>query len=96
MILGGSCHCVYCSWQLASAGLATSTIHPTPAVLCLLRNTQLSAWAPTAVVSMCMSAVSRGLPVPHIGWNTLEQLRASDLLAAAAPSDRVYYVHSYR
>ncbi|KAF6260117.1 hypothetical protein COO60DRAFT_1294530 [Scenedesmus sp. NREL 46B-D3] len=39
---------------------------------------------------------NRGLPVPHIGWNTLEQLRASDLLAAAAPSDRVYFVHSYR
>uniref|UniRef100_A0A383VTI8 Imidazole glycerol phosphate synthase hisHF n=2 Tax=Tetradesmus obliquus TaxID=3088 RepID=A0A383VTI8_TETOB len=39
---------------------------------------------------------SRGLPVPHIGWNTLDQLRASDLLASAAPSDRVYYVHSYR
>lgn len=38
----------------------------------------------------------RGLPVPHIGWNTLDQLRASDLLASAAPSDRVYYVHSYR
>jgi hypothetical protein len=43
-----------------------------------------------------VSHFCRGLPVPHIGWNTLDQLRASDLLAAAAPSDRVYYVHSYR
>jgi hypothetical protein len=40
--------------------------------------------------------VSKGLPVPHIGWNTLHQARSSDLLAAVAPTDRVYYVHSYR
>lgn len=40
--------------------------------------------------------VSRGLPVPHIGWNTLEQLKSSELLAAVAPSDRVYFVHSFR
>eukprot|EP00775_Hariotina_reticulata_P003003 gene3003-3284_t len=39
---------------------------------------------------------SKGLPVPHIGWNTQEQKRSSDLLAAVAPSDRVYFVHSYR
>jgi glutamine amidotransferase/cyclase len=39
---------------------------------------------------------SKGLPVPHIGWNTLEQKRSSDLLAAVAPSDRAYFVHSFR
>jgi imidazoleglycerol phosphate synthase glutamine amidotransferase subunit HisH len=39
---------------------------------------------------------AKGLPVPHIGWNTLQQLRSSDLLAAVAPTDRVYFVHSFR
>lgn len=39
---------------------------------------------------------TRGLPVPHIGWNTLEQRRPSELLAGVGPSDRVYFVHSYR
>eukprot|EP00879_Flechtneria_rotunda_P014163 GHRR01014799.1.p1 GENE.GHRR01014799.1~~GHRR01014799.1.p1 ORF type:complete len:320 (+),score=66.67 GHRR01014799.1:173-1132(+) len=39
---------------------------------------------------------ARGLPVPHIGWNTLEQLNSSDLLSGVATSDRVYFVHSYR
>ncbi|KAF8059384.1 HISN4 [Scenedesmus sp. PABB004] len=39
---------------------------------------------------------ARGLPVPHIGWNSLRQARSSDLLAGAAPTDRVYFVHSFR
>lgn len=39
---------------------------------------------------------AKGLPVPHIGWNTLRQARSSDLLAAVAPTDRVYFVHSFR
>jgi hypothetical protein len=39
---------------------------------------------------------AKGLPVPHIGWNTLHQLHSSDLLAAVAPTDRVYFVHSFR
>jgi glutamine amidotransferase/cyclase len=37
-----------------------------------------------------------GLPVPHIGWNTLEQKHTSDLLSTVGPSDRVYFVHSFR
>ncbi|KAK9790518.1 hypothetical protein WJX73_005965 [Symbiochloris irregularis] len=36
-----------------------------------------------------------GLPVPHIGWNTLEQRRPSSLLADL-DHRRVYFVHSYR
>ena len=38
---------------------------------------------------------SLGLPVPHIGWNDLEQTRPSSLLGAVG-SQRVYFVHSYR
>jgi hypothetical protein len=37
-----------------------------------------------------------GLPVPHIGWNTLEQRRPSELLGGVGPTERVYFVHSYR
>jgi imidazole glycerol phosphate synthase glutamine amidotransferase subunit len=39
---------------------------------------------------------ARGLPVPHIGWNTICAARPSRLLAATAPEERVYFVHSYR
>jgi glutamine amidotransferase len=34
-------------------------------------------------------------PVPHMGWNQLEPLRADALLAGIAPADYVYFVHSY-
>jgi imidazole glycerol-phosphate synthase len=37
-----------------------------------------------------------GLPVPHIGWNTLTQRRPSKVLSAVAAEDRVYFVHSFR
>ncbi|GBF88110.1 imidazole glycerol phosphate synthase, chloroplastic [Raphidocelis subcapitata] len=37
-----------------------------------------------------------GLPVPHIGWNTLEQRRGSALLGGVGAGERVYFVHSYR
>jgi len=36
-----------------------------------------------------------GLPVPHIGWNTLNVLRTSPLLANFTRDDYVYYVHSF-
>lgn len=36
-----------------------------------------------------------GLPVPHIGWNDLQQTRPSTLLSAVG-DQRLYFVHSYR
>jgi len=36
-----------------------------------------------------------GLPVPHMGWNTLNILRPSPLLSDFTEDDYVYYVHSY-
>lgn len=37
-----------------------------------------------------------GLKVPHIGWNSLDFVKASDsLLRESQPGDFVYYVHSY-
>jgi imidazole glycerol-phosphate synthase subunit HisH len=36
-----------------------------------------------------------GLPVPHMGWNTLVTLRDDPLLDGLTSSDYVYFVHSY-
>jgi glutamine amidotransferase len=36
-----------------------------------------------------------GLTVPHMGWNTLDPTRASDLLADLPGEGYVYFVHSY-
>ena len=36
-----------------------------------------------------------GRPVPHMGWNTLEVVRESALLAGIGPADYAYFVHSY-
>jgi imidazole glycerol-phosphate synthase subunit HisH len=34
-------------------------------------------------------------PVPHMGWNQMEALRKDKLLEGIAPTDYVYFVHSY-
>ncbi len=36
-----------------------------------------------------------GLPVPHMGWNTLVTLRDDPLLEGITSSDYVCFVHSY-
>lgn len=36
-----------------------------------------------------------GLPVPHMGWNTVNVLHPSPLLNNFTEEDYVYYVHSY-
>jgi imidazole glycerol-phosphate synthase subunit HisH len=36
-----------------------------------------------------------GLPVPHMGWNTLVILREDPLMEGITASDYVYFVHSY-
>ena len=38
---------------------------------------------------------STRLPVPHMGWNTLEITGEDTLLRGIAPCDHVYFVHSY-
>jgi glutamine amidotransferase len=35
------------------------------------------------------------LPAPHMGWNTLQTLRADPLLEGLQATDRVYFVHGY-
>jgi glutamine amidotransferase len=36
-----------------------------------------------------------GLPVPHMGWNTLQPLISDPLLEGVRSGDYVYFVHSY-
>lgn len=36
-----------------------------------------------------------GLRVPHMGWNTLDVMRGSDLLEAIATPANAYFVHGY-
>jgi imidazole glycerol-phosphate synthase subunit HisH len=38
---------------------------------------------------------SPGLPVPHMGWNTLSVQRDDPLLAGLTPADHLYFVHSF-
>jgi len=38
---------------------------------------------------------SPGLRIPHMGWNTLQPLKASHLLDGIPPDSRAYFVHSY-
>jgi len=38
---------------------------------------------------------SPGVPVPHMGWNTLELMADDPLLAGIASGDHLYFVHSY-
>jgi imidazole glycerol-phosphate synthase subunit HisH len=40
-------------------------------------------------------ATAPGLPVPHMGWNTLQTLHPSPLLAGLTGGDYAYFVHSY-
>jgi glutamine amidotransferase len=37
-----------------------------------------------------------GVKIPHIGWNTVEYPRESDLFAGIPESTAFYFVHSYR
>lgn len=36
-----------------------------------------------------------GLPVPHVGWNQLEELRKEPLLEGVSEGDYFYFLHSY-
>jgi imidazole glycerol-phosphate synthase subunit HisH len=40
-------------------------------------------------------AAAAGRPVPHMGWNTLQRMRADPLLEGVSEGDYVYFVHSY-
>jgi len=55
---------------------------------------------PTRGIGLLPGRVTRmlpapDLPVPHMGWNQLQVLRADPLLAGIGAADYVYFVHSY-
>jgi len=41
-------------------------------------------------------AAQTGLPVPHMGWNTLRTVKENPLLPHDEEEQRYYFVHSYR
>lgn len=49
-------------------------------------------WIPARVRRL---RVPSSLPVPHMGWNTLEPAGASPLVAGLDPEARFYFAHSY-
>ena len=38
---------------------------------------------------------ARGLPVPHMGWNQLQEMKSDPLLDGVSSLDYVYFVHGY-
>ena len=59
-----------------------------------------SAEGDTACLGVLGGRVERltscpGMPVPHMGWNTLERIAEDPLLAGIGSGDHVYFVHSY-
>ena len=59
-----------------------------------------SAEGDTSCLGVIAGTVERllpapGLPVPHMGWNTLDLQREDPLLSGIRNSDRLYFVHSF-
>jgi imidazole glycerol-phosphate synthase subunit HisH len=59
-----------------------------------------SAEGDTACLGIVSGRVERltpapGMPVPHMGWNTLEAIGEDPLLADIDAADYLYFVHSY-
>jgi glutamine amidotransferase len=59
-----------------------------------------SAEGPTDTLGVFPGSVDRlvpapGLPVPHMGWNTLDLRRPDPLLEGIAPGEHFYFVHGF-
>jgi glutamine amidotransferase len=54
-------------------------------------------WIPGAVERIRPAQPEAGppLPVPHMGWNILTDIRSHPVLRGLGPEPHVYYVHSY-
>ena len=48
-----------------------------------------------ALTGRCERLNVPSLKVPHVGWNSLEQPRASRLMTGVAPAAQVYFTHSF-
>jgi len=53
-------------------------------------------WEGLGLVPGTCERLPAGVKIPHIGWNTVEYPRASDLFAGIPESTAFYFVHSYR
>src|ERR1019366_7831193 len=70
--------------------------------ICLGMQLLFEPWAEgdTACLGVIDGQIERlraapGLPVPHMGWNTLEIQCEDPLLAGISAADRLYFVRSY-
>ena len=52
-------------------------------------------WIPGAVERIRPAVSGVGLPVPHMGWNVLTDIRRHPVLAGLGNEPHVYFVHSY-
>lgn len=53
------------------------------------------SWVKARTVKFSFSKKGLDLRIPHMGWNTVEQIRKNDLLTNILPHPRFYFVHSY-
>lgn len=90
--------------RLRTAGLTNVLRTLTQPVLGVCLGMQLlfarSEEGPTACLGILPSAVQGlraqpGRPVPHMGWNRLQRLKADPLLEGIEDGAHVYFVHSY-
>lgn len=52
-------------------------------------------WIRGEVLRFELGNQSPALPVPHMGWNVVEQRRPHPILAGLGPEPRFYFAHSY-
>jgi len=89
--------------RLAAAGLDQLIPTLTQPVLGICLGLQLlceaSEEGPTACLGVYKGVATRlksgALPVPHMGWNQLEPVNPSPLLAGIEAGEYAYFVHSY-
>lgn len=90
--------------RLSSSGLVDCIRELRQPVLGICLGMQLlferSAEGPTECLGVIPGAAARfdsgnGLPVPHMGWNSLQVLADSPLLAGLGSDPYAYFVHSY-